>query len=94
MKPHARSGLATPDLLELLELDDAGFRQKFAGTPILRTKRRGFLRNVCVALGNVGDETALPALRKACGDAEAMIAEHARWAVQRIETRHAPDSDP
>ena len=51
-----------PDLIELLQLDDAGFKNRFAGTPMLRTKRRGLLRNVCVALGNVGDESALPAL--------------------------------
>ena len=86
MKPHTRADLAAPDLLELLKLDAAGFKQKFAGTPMLRTKRRGLLRNVCVALGNVGDETALPALRAACEDSEALIAEHAHWAVERIES--------
>lgn len=87
MKPHARTDLATPDLIELLQLDDAGFKQRFAGTPMLRTKRRGLLRNVCVALGNVGEEAALPALRKAGEDSEPLIAEHARWAVKRIEMR-------
>ncbi len=89
MKPHARDDLTSPDLVELLALDDAGFKQKFAGTPLLRTKRRGVLRNVCVALGNVGDKTALPALRKAAGDSEPLIAEHARWAVSQIEARPA-----
>ena len=54
MKPHLRGDLAQPDLLELLQLDDAGFKARFAGTPMLRTKRRGLLRNVCVALGNAG----------------------------------------
>ena len=81
MKSHARPDLTTPDLVELLQLDDAGFKTKFAGTPMLRTKRRGILRNVCVALGNVGDKTALPALQKAAEDSEPLIAEHARWAV-------------
>ena len=97
MKPHARADLATPDLIELLELDNAGFKAKFAGTPMLRTKRRGLLRNVCVALGNVGDETALPELQKACGDQEPLIAEHARWAVEQIKMRlkiGTPVSDP
>ncbi|MEY2466089.1 MAG: epoxyqueuosine reductase [Verrucomicrobiota bacterium] len=84
MKAHARPDLNTPDLLELLSLDDAGFKQRFTGTPILRTKRRGLLRNVCVALGNIGDATALPALQKATGDSEPLIAEHARWAVGQI----------
>jgi epoxyqueuosine reductase len=87
MKAHARAGLRTPDLLELLALDDAGFKARFAETPILRAKRRGLLRNVCVALGNVGDETALPALRKAAEDSEPLIAEHARWAIEQIQAR-------
>jgi epoxyqueuosine reductase len=87
MKAHARKNLASPDLIELLKLDEAGFKSKFAGSPILRTKRRGLLRNVCVALGNIGDERALPALEKAAGDAEPLIAEHARWATQQIALR-------
>jgi len=87
MKPHTRPDLATPDLIQLLQLDEAGFKSKFADTPLLRTKRRGILRNVCVALGNVGDETALPALRKACEDSEPLIAEHARWGVDQISFR-------
>jgi epoxyqueuosine reductase len=87
MKNQVRSDLATPDLVELLSLDEAGFRRRFAGTPILRTKRRGLLRNVCVALGNVGDETALPALARAATDAEPLVAEHARWAVEQVQAR-------
>jgi epoxyqueuosine reductase len=86
MKDHARPDLAAPDLIELLQLDEAGFKSRFAGTPILRTKRRGWLRNVCVALGNVGDQSALPALQKAAEDAEPLIAEHARWAIERISS--------
>jgi len=87
MKPHARDDLAAPDLMELLQLDEAGFKSRFAGTPMLRTKRRGVLRNVCVALGNVGDSAALPALEKAAQDKEPLIAEHARWAIGEIEAR-------
>ena len=52
---------------------------------ILRTKRRGLLRNVCVALGNTGDVSALPALSQAAKDSEPLIAEHARWAMERIQ---------
>lgn len=87
MKSHARKDLEQPDLIELLLLDQAGFKARFAGSPILRTKRRGLLRNVCVALGNVGDAFALPALERAAQDAEALIAEHARWAIERIRER-------
>ena len=50
-------------------------------------QRRGLLRNVGVALGNVGDETALPALEKATKDHEPLIAEHARWAMSVIRTK-------
>jgi epoxyqueuosine reductase len=85
MKAHARPGLAAPDLLDLLALDEPAFKRRFAGTPMLRTQRRGLLRNVCVALGNIGNQTALPALQKAAGDREPLIAEHARWAIGQIE---------
>jgi epoxyqueuosine reductase len=87
MKAHARTDLATPDLLDLLALDEAGFKRRFAGTPMLRTKRRGLLRNVCVALGNTGDETALPALEKAATEPGPLIAEHARWAIGEVQAR-------
>jgi epoxyqueuosine reductase len=87
MKPHRQRESTTSDLIELLSLDEAGFRKRFAGTPILRTKRRGLLRNVCVALGNVGNETAIPALEKAANDPEPIIAEHAQWAIGQIHSK-------
>jgi epoxyqueuosine reductase len=87
MKAHTRPDLETPDLVELLKLDETEFKRKFQGTPMSRTKRRGLLRNVCVALGNVGDETALPELEQAARDPEPLIAEHARWAVEQIKLR-------
>jgi epoxyqueuosine reductase len=87
MKAYARPDLTGPGLLQLLSLDDAGFKRAFAGTPVLRAKRRGLLRNVCVALGNVGDESALPALQKAALDQAPLIAEHARWAIDEIQKR-------
>jgi epoxyqueuosine reductase len=87
MKAHARSELDSPDLIGLLQLDENNFRSRFANSPILRTKRRGLLRNVCVALGNTGDESALPALKKSAQDSEPLITEHARWAISEIESR-------
>ena len=87
MKEHERADLDQPALLELLELNDAAFNARFAETPMLRTKRRGVLRNVCVALGNIGDERCFPALEKATMDHEPLIAEHARWAIEEIEKR-------
>jgi epoxyqueuosine reductase len=87
MREHARADLDSPALLELLTLDEAQFKQRFAGTPILRSKRRGLLRNVCVALGNVAGAEALPALENAATDPDPLIAEHARWAIRQIEGR-------
>ena len=87
MAPHARDDLSATSLVDLLALDDAALKKKFAGTPILRTKRRGLLRNVCVALGNMGDASALPALEKAENDPEPLIREHAAWAVEQIRAR-------
>lgn len=74
-------------LRDYLALDDAGFRELFRGSPIKRIKRRGFLRNVCVALGNVGDASDLPALEEAAADSEPLIAEHAAWAADEIRRR-------
>lgn len=86
MREERRADLSAPLLLELLRLDDAGFKHRFAGTPILRAKRRGLLRNVCVALGNLGDPRALPGLACATGDREPLVAEHATWALRRVES--------
>ncbi|MEO5719736.1 MAG: tRNA epoxyqueuosine(34) reductase QueG [Chthoniobacterales bacterium] len=83
----ARPAVAQMTLRDFLALDDDGFRALFRGSPIKRIKRRGFLRNVCVALGNVGTEKDLPALATAAGDEEPLIAEHARWAIDRIRGR-------
>jgi epoxyqueuosine reductase len=74
-------------LRDYLGLDDTQFRALYRLSPIKRIKRRGFLRNVCVALGNVGTRADLPALRRAARDPEPLIAEHATWAIDRILTR-------
>jgi len=88
-----RADLTAPDLLELLALDDAGFRAKFRHSPIKRTKRRGLLRNVCVALGNLGDPRALPALEHAAEhDPEPLVREHAAWAVAQIIDKNSGEA--
>jgi epoxyqueuosine reductase len=74
-------------LRDFLGLDDDGFRALFRKSPIKRIKRRGFLRNVCVALGNTGTSDDLPALERAAQDPETLIVEHAQWAIQRIRER-------
>jgi epoxyqueuosine reductase len=80
-----REGLFAPELVPLLALSEAEFRTRFAGTPILRAKRRGLLRNVCVALGNLGRPEAVPALTRVLREeAEALVRSHAAWALGRI----------
>ncbi len=81
-----REDLAAPLLTELLALDEAGFRDRFAGTPLARARRRGLLRNACVALGNSGDPAARPALERALHDPEPLIRDHAEWAMGRIRS--------
>jgi epoxyqueuosine reductase len=84
-----RPGAIAPRLLELLALDDKGFRQRFRGSPIKRAKRRGLLRNVAVALGNWGSPRAIPALTQALHDWEPLIRGHAAWALGRITDNDA-----
>jgi epoxyqueuosine reductase len=84
----ARESTTGMSLREYLRLSDAEFRQLFKNSPIKRIKHRGFLRNVCVALGNAGDVSDLPALKRAAADPEPLIAEHAGWAIEQIGARH------
>jgi epoxyqueuosine reductase len=71
-------------LSDLLTLDDAGFRARFRGTPVLRAKRRGLVRNACIAAGNAGDPALVPVLVPLLDDAEPLIRGHAAWALGRI----------
>jgi epoxyqueuosine reductase len=75
---------ARPELIGLLEMDEAAFRQRFRASPVLRAKLAGMKRNVCVALGNIGDECAVPALTRALRDGPALVRGHAAWALGRI----------
>src|SRR5438067_3068429 len=82
-RPRAAVG-SNPELIPLLSLTEEQFRERFRLSPIRRTKRRGLLRNVCVALGNSGDPQAVPALIRALHDDEPLIRGHAAWALGRI----------
>lgn len=84
-RPHG--GSASLDLIPLLTLTPETFNQQFKLSPVQRAKRRGLLRNVAVALGNVGDEESLAALEKSCEDPEPLVREHAQWAIQHIINR-------
>lgn len=89
-----RDALKYSHLRDLLSLDDESFRAAFKGSPIKRIKRKGFLRNVCVALGNSGTPDDIPALERASIDPEPLLAEHAVWAIQQIRSRHLPANPP
>jgi len=75
---------AAPPLLELLTLDDAGFKVRFAHSPIKRIKRAQLVRNACVAAGNWGSETAVPHLIPLLTDPEPIVRGHAAWALRQI----------
>ena len=70
-----------------LTLTPETFNQRFKQTPISRAKRRGYLRNVAVALGNTGNMHTLPVLQNALNDDEPMIRNHAQWAIEQINKR-------
>lgn len=84
-----REGLYAPELIALLSLSEEEFRRRFRGSPIHRAKRRGFLRNVAVALGNSGSVEAVPALTSALLDPEPLVRGHAAWALGQIGRSHA-----
>jgi epoxyqueuosine reductase len=88
MREHTRQDLRVADLLEWLTMDNETFKKRFRDTPMLRTKRSGLLRNCCVALGNVGDRSALSALERVRSDPDPIIAEHAVWALNQIELKY------
>jgi epoxyqueuosine reductase len=79
-----RNGLALMDLIELLAMSEEQFRLRFQGTPLMRARRAGLKRNACVALGNLEDPAAIPALDRALAEEEPLVRCHAAWALGRI----------
>jgi epoxyqueuosine reductase len=80
------------ELIEYLSLSPKDFKKRFQESPVSRAKRKGFLRNVCVVLGNLKDPRALPALTKALEDPEPLIRAHAAWALGRFKEKAAEKS--
>jgi epoxyqueuosine reductase len=74
-----------PELAELAALDDAGFRARFAGSPIKRIGRDRFVRNVLYAIGNSGLAGLRPVAAGLVGDPDPAVADAARWALGRLE---------
>ncbi|MFN7029191.1 MAG: tRNA epoxyqueuosine(34) reductase QueG [Sphingopyxis sp.] len=79
-----RAELVAPSLADLLALDDAGFRQVFAGSPIKRIGRGRMVRNAAIAAGNSGDAGFRPVLERLAEDDTPMVADAARWALDEL----------
>ena len=79
-----RAALTAPRLAEFATLDDAGFRALFSGSPIKRIGRDRFIRNLCIAIGNSDNAALIPQVQALCEDADPVVAEAARWAVERL----------
>ncbi len=80
-----RPGLVAPALDDLAGLDEEAFRERFHGSAVQRTRRRGLLRNVAVAMGNSGDPRFRPALERLSADPDPLVREHAEWALTRLD---------
>ena len=99
-----RGELTAPRLADLAALDDRTFRTVFSGSPIKRTGRDRFVRNVLIAIGNCGDVTVLPVAKGLLPDPSPLVRAMAVWASQRLappaafaalRARHAPaETDP
>ena len=79
--------ISLPVLTSDLLLTSQEFKQHFKDSPLRRTKRRGYLRNIAVATGNCGDKDDIPILEKALKDEEPIVREHAKWAIDQINKR-------
>ncbi len=99
-----RAELTAPRLAQLAELDDGAFRALFSGSPIKRTGRDRFLRNVMIAIGNSGDGLLAGVAEKRLSETSPLVRAMAVWALARLapgarfeqcKAQHLPtESDP
>ena len=82
---YAREELRAPALRDLAALDDAGFRALFSGSPVKRTGRNRFIRNVLIAIGNSGDETLSGCARALLDDESPLVRGAAIWALAQLD---------
>jgi epoxyqueuosine reductase len=80
-----RAELTAPALADLLAIDDPGFRQVFAGSPIKRIGRDRMVRNAAIAAGNSGKPAFIPQLEELLEDPDPVVADAASWAIGRLE---------
>jgi epoxyqueuosine reductase len=83
-KFHARAELAAPSLKDLSRLDDAPFRNLFRNSPVKRTGRDRFIRNVLIAIGNSGDAALAPEAERLLADPSPLVRAMAVWALSRL----------
>lgn len=81
---EVRPELVNPGLEWLARMNADEFREVFRGSPVKRARWSGLRRNTAIAMGNSGDDRFLAVLVELSGDEDAMVAEHARWALQRL----------
>ncbi len=93
---------ANPPLADILALDDATFRSRYAGTPVKRTGRNRVVRNALIAAGNSGDTALLPKIQSLLSDPSPLVRAMAVWAIRRLAppekiaslaVTHAHDAD-
>jgi epoxyqueuosine reductase len=82
--PTQPLSLFNPTLEELASMTEEDFKRAFAHSPVKRTKYRGWLRNLCVVMGNSGDRRFIPWLESAAGNPDPIVVEHAAWALRRL----------
>jgi len=92
-KLAARADLVAPPLAELAALDEAGFRERFSGSPVKRIGHARFLRNVAIALGNSGDPVALASLRPLLDHASPLVRGAATWGFRRLASAAVVDAE-
>ena len=85
MEGDTQASLFNPSLRVLASFTEEDFRQFFARSPIKRVKYRGWLRNLCVAMGNSKNPQFIPWLESAAEHPDPMIREHAAWAMRRLQ---------
>ena len=81
--------MRAPDLADLVQLDDAGFRAYFSKSPVKRIGRDRFIRNVLIAIGNSGDAGLAPAAERLLGDQNPLVRGAAVWALAQLLDRQA-----
>ena len=89
-----RPGNVSPSFEELATLTPDAFRERFKKNPIKRSKRRGLLRNVALAIGNSGSGKHIPLLEGLIGDEDPIVREHAIWGLERLRARLLKEDSP